>query len=56
MEEPIPEAGLIPEEEKPPLSLGTILLITLCASMAAGLVLQGTLLTRKIHKLEEDRL
>ena len=56
VEEPIPEADLIPEEEKPPLSLGTLLLLILCASMAAGLVLQGALLTRKIHNLEEDRL
>lgn len=53
---PIPEVELQQEEEKEKMSVGTIVLIVLCVLMAAGLVVQGTLLTKKIHKLEEERL
>ena len=56
VDEPIPEAELQQEEEKEKMSTGTIVLIVLCVLLTAGLVVQGTLLTRKIHKLEEDRL
>ena len=56
VDEPIPEVELQQEEEKEKMSTGTIVLIILCASMAAGLVAQGTILTKKIHKLEEERL
>ena len=35
---------------------GTVVLIILCVAMAVGLVAQGTILTKKIHKLEEERL
>ena len=38
------------------MSVGTIILIVLCVVMAAGLVVQGVILTKKIHKLEEERL
>ena len=56
VEEPIPEAELEPEEEKEKISSGTIVLIILCVALAAGLVVQGMILTRKIHNLEEERL
>ena len=56
VDEPIPEVELQQEEEKEKMSTGTIVLIVLCASLAAGLVAQGTILTKKIHKLEEERL
>ena len=56
VDEPIPEVELQQEEEKEKMSTGTIVLIILCVLMAAGLVLQGTILTKKIHKLEEERL
>ena len=56
VDEPIPEVELQQEEEKEKMSPGTIVLIVLCVLMAAGLVAQGTILTRKIHKLEEERL
>lgn len=56
VDEPIPEAELEPEEEKEKMSRGTIVLIIFCVALAAGLVAQGTILTKKIHKLEEDRL
>ena len=56
VDEPIPEVELQQEEEKEKMSPGTIVLIVLCVLMAAGLVAQGTILTKKIHKLEEDRL
>ena len=56
VEEPIPEAELEIEEEKEKISTGTIILIILCAALAAGLAAQGTILTRKIHDLEEERL
>ena len=56
VDEPIPEAELEPEEEKEKISTGTIVLIILCVAMAAGLVIQGAILTKKIHTLEEERL
>jgi hypothetical protein len=56
VDEPIPEVELQQEEEKEKMSTGTIILIVLCVMMAAGLVAQGTILTQKIHKLEEERL
>ena len=56
VDEPIPEVELQQEEEKEKMSTGTIVLIILCVLMAAGLVVQGMILTKKIHKLEEERL
>ena len=56
VDEPIPEVELQQEEEKEKTSTGTIILIVLCVLMAAGLVAQGTILTKKIHILEEERL
>ena len=56
VDEPIPEAELEPEEEKEKMSTGTIVLIILCVALVAGLVVQGTILTKKIHTLEEERL
>ena len=56
VDEPIPEVELQKEEEKEKMSTGTIVLIILCVLMAAGLVVQGMILTKKIHKLEEERL
>ena len=56
VDEPIPEVELQQEEEKEKMSTGTIVLIVLCVMMAGGLVVQGTILTKKIHQLEEDRL
>ena len=56
VDEPIPEVELQKEEEKEKMSTGTIVLIVLCVLMAAGLVAQGTILTKKIHILEEERL
>ena len=55
VDEPIPEVELQQEEEKEKMSPGTMVLIILCVVMAAGLVAQGTILTKKIHKLEEER-
>ena len=56
VDEPIPKVELQKEEEKEKMSTGTIVLIILCVLMAAGLVVQGMILTKKIHKLEEERL
>ena len=56
VDEPIPEAEPEPEEEKEPMRPGMIVLIVLCVLLAAGLVVQGAILTKKIHKLEEERL
>lgn len=56
VDEPIPETELQQEEKEEKLSTGTIVLIVLCAAMAAGLIVQGLFLTNKIHKLEEERL
>jgi len=56
VDEPIPEVELQQEEEKEKMSAGTIVLIVICVLLAAGLVIQGTILTGKLHKLEEERL
>ena len=56
VDEPIQEAELEPEEEKDKMSTGTIVLIILCVALVVGLVVQGTILTKKIHTLEEERL
>ncbi len=56
VDEPIPEVDIQQEEEDEKMSIGTIVLIVLCVLMAAGLVVQGMILTKKIHKLEEERL
>ena len=56
VDEPIPEVELQQEEEKEKMSTGTITLIVLCVLLSAGLVVQGAILTKQIHKLEEERL
>lgn len=56
VDEPIPEVELQQDEEKEKMKPGTVVLIILCVVMATGLVAQGTILTQKIHKLEEERL
>ena len=56
VEEPMPEDGLQQEEEQKKISTGTLVLIGLCVTLTAGLVLQGTLLTRKLHRMEEEKL
>ena len=56
VDEPIPEVELQQEEEKEKMSTATIVLIILCVALVAGLVVQGTILTKKIHTLEEERL
>ena len=56
VDEPIPEEELEPEEEKEKMSAGTLVLIALCAALAVGLVIQGVILTGKLHRLEEERL
>ena len=56
VDEPIPEAEIEPDEEKEKMSTGTIVLIILCVALVIGLVVQGTILTKKIHTLEEERL
>ena len=56
VDEPLPEVDPQQEEEDEKLSAGTIALILLCVALAAGLVVQGMILTRKIHNLEEERL
>lgn len=56
VDQPIPQEKPREEEEKEKTGIGTVVLIVLCVLLTAGLVLQGTLLTGKIHKLEEERL
>lgn len=56
VDEPIPEEEMQQEEEEEKISTGTVVLIVLCICLAAGIIAQGLILTRKIHKLEEERL
>lgn len=56
VEEPVPEVELQQGEEKEKMGTGTILLMILCVLLIAALAVQGAILTRKIHKLEEERL
>ena len=56
VEEPIPEEDIQREEEAEKISTGTVVLTVLCVCLAAGMVVEGVILTRKIHKLEEERL
>lgn len=56
VEEPVPEVELQQEEEKEKMGTGTILLIILSVLLIAALAVQGAVLSRKIHKLEEERL
>lgn len=56
VEEPLPERDTKQEEEKEKMPVGTVALIALCVALTVGLVIQGTILTKKIHKLEEERL
>lgn len=52
---PVPEEEAQEEEKEKP-GIGSITLIILCALLAAGLAIQGKVLTDKLHKLEEERL
>ncbi|MBQ8238460.1 MAG: hypothetical protein IJZ39_09975 [Oscillospiraceae bacterium] len=56
VDEPLPEAEPSMEPETEKMSPGTIVLIVLCVLLAAGLVIQGIMLTAKVHRLEEERL
>lgn len=56
VDKPIPEAKLQQEEKTEKNRHGTIVMVFLCLLMAAGLVAQGTILTKKIHRLEEEQL
>ena len=56
VEAPIPEVELQQEGEKEKMSTGTIVLIVLCVLMAIGFIVQSAIFTKKIHKLEEERL
>ena len=56
VDEPVPEVELLQEEEKEEMSAFTIALIILCIALAIALAVLCTILTKKIHKLEEDRL
>ena len=56
VEEPVSEAELQQEEEKEKMGTGTIVLIILSVLLVAALAVQGAVLSRKIHKMEEERL
>ena len=56
VEEPVPETDIQDTEEKDAPNIRVILLSCLNAVLVVGLILLCTLFTRKIHKLEEERL
>ncbi len=56
VEAPLPPAEeLLPEEPEGP-NLWTVVLILLCILLLAALIIQGVLLTGRLHRLEEERL
>ncbi len=56
VEEPLPEEELLQEEEKKTMPKSTVVLLILCSIIVIAFIVQGTILTKKIHKLEEERL
>lgn len=56
VDEPLPEPEEVQAAEKKSTDLRLILLLLLCVALTAGIILQGVLLTGKLHKLEEERL
>ncbi len=56
VEEPLPEVELLHEEEKKTFPKSTVVLLILCGIIVIAFIVQGTILTKKIHKLEEERL
>lgn len=55
VEEPIPEVIDVQEEQEKT-DVGKIILTIVCVLLAAGMGIEGKLLTDKLHKLEEERL
>lgn len=53
---PLPQVEAAQDEQKAPVRPWTVVLIALCVLLAAGLIAQGTILTGKLHRLEEERL
>ncbi len=56
VDEPLPEVEEQQTEEKESVSIWTILLIVLCAVLAAALIAQSIILNGKLHRIEEERL
>lgn len=56
VDEPIPEATSEEEAGEENVDVGKIVLIVLCILLAAGMAVEGKILTDKLHKIEEERL
>lgn len=56
VDEPIPETTPGEEEEAKKPDTVKIILIVLCVLLAAGMAVEGKILTDKLHKIEEERL
>ena len=56
VEEPLPEEELQQEEEKEKMPKSTVILLIVCGFLAVAFILQGVLLTKKLHRIEEERL
>jgi hypothetical protein len=56
VEEPLPEEELQQEEEKEKMPKSTVILLIVCGLLAVAFILQGVLLTKKLHRIEEERL
>ena len=56
VDEPIPEEEILQEEEENSTPKSSVILMILCGVLLLAFILQSVILTKKIHKMEEERL
>lgn len=56
VDEPIPEEEILREEEENSTPKSSVILMILCGVLLLAFILQRVILTKKIHKMEEERL
>jgi hypothetical protein len=56
VDEPIPEEEILQEKEENSTPKSSVILMILCGVLLLAFILQRVILTKKIHKMEEERL
>ena len=56
VDEPIPEEEILREKEENSTPKSSVILMILCGVLLLAFILQRVILTKKIHKMEEERL